>query len=193
MTRFLALILCALLTLPFSSGPARADLDGDDAVRILGGLAALYLLKEALERDQTRSERARPPVRSQPRGTYDHIHADGSGGGGWHSHPVGSPHAAAAHPARPLPVPAPVQVTRLPAPYEAPRDRVDVRLIPSQCRAALPNAIEVIEGHDATCMQNAVVLPGSLPPQCLRRAGGRALYEDRCLRAEGWSPRTARN
>ncbi|MGB3407467.1 MAG: hypothetical protein WBA67_08225, partial [Jannaschia sp.] len=166
--------------------PAQADLDRRDAARIIGGLAALYLLNDALEQSRqgqpdpqdqpsvARSRSAPPPVTS---GTYSHIHADGSGGGTWHEHPVGQSHATAPHP-----VATPPQVARDTPPYQPPVNRsVDIRLIPTQCRADATNPVEIIEGYDATCMQNAVVLPGSLPPQCLREVPSgtatRTVYE----------------
>lgn len=205
--RLRATLASLLLALPFSANPAAADLDRRDVVRILGGLAAVYVLSEALERDREREEaRARLPQATRPapqpaqRGeTYSHIHADGSGGGGWHDHTVGQNHATVPHPAAPVRRDPP-QVARqapTPAPLPTPRQSVDMRIIPTQCRTQAGNAIELADGYDAACMQNAVVLPGSLPPQCLRRVptadGTRAVYEGDCLRREGWSTRIARN
>ena len=202
-----------VLTLGLVTTPAAADLDRRDAVKILGGLAAIYILSEALKREQRDAQDQYAPLprpgaeprrgpQPQQSGTYSHIHGDGSGGGGWHEHPIGGDHARATHPTGPRPAqrPAPqTQVTRN-APAQtpvAPRGRVDIKLIPTQCRADSRNAVEVIEGYDAACMQNAVALPGSLPPQCLRAApgaeGARRIYEAQCLAREGWSTRVARN
>ncbi|PWJ17488.1 hypothetical protein [Jannaschia seohaensis] len=202
--------LFAALALALTPLPARADLDRDDAVKILGGLAALYLLNEAMRRNERRNgreEQSARPARTaqpgQPGETYSHVHADGSGGG-WHDHVVGIPHSQQRHGVpevtrAPLPPPAPLpEVARGPlpeAPLPAPPTRrpVEVKLLPEQCRADVSNAVEIIEGYDAQCLQNAVVLPGSLPPACLIRHPDRTLYEARCLRAEGWTTRLARN
>ncbi|TFL18110.1 hypothetical protein [Jannaschia formosa] len=211
-----AATLLTALSLALAPLPARADLDGRDAAKILGGLAAIYLLNEAIRREDRRApapqpqRTARTPQPGQPGETYSHIHADGTGGG-WHEHVVGIPHAQQRHDtapavarADPAPLPAPLplpEVTRSPLPDdplpELPRmpvERpVEVKLLPDQCRADVSNAIEVIEGYEAQCLQNAVVLPGSLPPHCIVRHPDRTIYEAACLRRDGWSTRLARN
>ena len=54
MTRpILAAILSAALALPATVTPAAAD--SRDVARVLGGLAVLYILKEAIERDRARA------------------------------------------------------------------------------------------------------------------------------------------
>lgn len=59
---FLALALC----MPLATGPAHAD--KRDVVKIISGLAAIYLLKEAIDRNRERDNdraavaRARPPA-----------------------------------------------------------------------------------------------------------------------------------
>ena len=211
--RLTALLAAAATVLTLAAAPASADLKRKDAVKILGALAALYIINEAQQRGRQRDLRRAPAPQPQPqpsRGTtraprsgetYSHIHADGSGGGDWHDHTVGVPHARAAHPApaaRPAPVAPPPQVTRAPLPDPLPlparpTDRVEIRLLPEQCRADVSNAIETIQGYDAACLQNAVALPGSLPPSCLLRHPDRTIYEAACLRREGWSTRLARN
>lgn len=204
-------LACAATALTLSAAPAAADLKKKDVAKVLGGIAAIYLLNEALQRERERDRRreaerrqaprttARAPAPGRPGETYSHIHADGSGGGGWHEHTVGVPHSQARHAPAPVPRPAPVpQVARQappsdPLPELPARRPVEVRLLPAQCRADISNAIETIQGYDAACLQNAVVLPGSLPPQCILRHPDRTIYEAACLRREGWSTRIARN
>ncbi|MEL6586895.1 MAG: hypothetical protein AAFY65_01585 [Pseudomonadota bacterium] len=50
----LAATLALALALPAATTPVRAD--AEDAARVVGGLVALYVLKEALERRQDRKE-----------------------------------------------------------------------------------------------------------------------------------------
>lgn len=181
-----AAFLSAALALPATTAPARAELDGRDLARILGGIATVYILKEAIEdRRERRDRRAAPVTRHAPRHSdrpvrrhYTHSH----GRFGAHTHRLGIDHARA-HPRR----------------HDGHRDRrrQEVRLIPQQCRRVLTTRTGPARGFGARCMQNAVARPGILPPDCLRRVetfhGTRYLYGGRCLRRNGWSHQTARN
>ncbi|WP_371155922.1 hypothetical protein [Jannaschia sp. 2305UL9-9] len=58
-----AAALSLTLALPMATTPAQAQIEGRHAAQILGGLAALYVLKEALDR---REERQATPVQRAP-------------------------------------------------------------------------------------------------------------------------------
>ncbi|WP_298437492.1 hypothetical protein [uncultured Jannaschia sp.] len=168
-----AAILSAAIALPATTAPARAD--AEDVAKVLGGLAALYILKEAVERNRER--RAAPVARApvhQPE-YYSHRHS----GLGAHSHRTGTDHTRA-HPHRDRPR----------------QDRRNVRVLPEQCYVTLRTDRGLVSGYGARCMQNAVARPGALPPQCIRQLrtdrGPRNIYGPRCLARDGWSPRTAR-
>lgn len=176
MTRpLLAAILSVALALPATVTPAAAD--ARDVAKVLGGLAAIYLLKEAIdrnrERDRARAEAANRARVHQPR-HYTHSH----GRSGTHTHRLGIDHTRA-HP-RPRPQ----------------GDRRDVKLLPDRCFRRFETPRGSIDGYGARCMQNAVARPGLLPPQCIEQVrtdrGPRNLYSARCLRRDGWAPRTAR-
>lgn len=66
----IAAALSLALVLPLTAAPAHAQLEGRHAAQIVGGLAALYVLKEALERrDATPAHRSpsyRAPARRAP-------------------------------------------------------------------------------------------------------------------------------
>ncbi|SFJ67916.1 hypothetical protein [Jannaschia pohangensis] len=56
----LAATLSLALALPMTTAPAHAD--NRDIAKVLGGLAALYILKEALDRDRDRGARVVQPT-----------------------------------------------------------------------------------------------------------------------------------
>ena len=72
MRQILVAALSLGLALPAMTAPARAD--SRDVARIVGGLAALYILKEAIERNRDRNtpvqrSHAPPPVEFHPQRT----------------------------------------------------------------------------------------------------------------------------
>lgn len=56
-----AAVLSIALALPLSTAPARAD--AEDVAKVLGGLATLYILKEALDRDNRVTVTRQAPAR----------------------------------------------------------------------------------------------------------------------------------
>ncbi|MCK0168563.1 hypothetical protein MWU52_13440 [Jannaschia sp. S6380] len=160
----LALVLAAMLAFA-PAAPARAD--SRDVAKVIGGLIALYALKEAL--DHRRESRAAPVQRRQ-------------------AAPIRPRDVAPARPRQNPTSPRPQQ-----RPYPLPRD--DVRLLPDSCHVTHRTAWGRVAGYGARCMQNAVARPGLLPPECIRRVetdrGRRNIYDPGCMRTAGWSPRTA--
>ncbi|MEM7711741.1 MAG: hypothetical protein AAF264_13550 [Pseudomonadota bacterium] len=163
----LAATLSLALALP-AAPPARAA-DAEDLAKIVGGLAALYVLKEVIE-NQRRTDNRIGTVRRAP----------------VYQPPIRRPHVYN----------APVHSDR---PVRRQHDRFgrhDVRLLPDRCYREVETRRGVVAGYGARCLQNRVARPGLLPPDCVRQVrtdrGLRNLYGPRCLRQQGWSPRTAR-
>lgn len=84
-----------------------------------------------------------------------------------------------------------------PAPAAPPRQSSTPRrnaalVAPAQCFVQGTDQVthQRYRGYIARCMQNNVVRPGSLPPQCITRVtthrGVRNIYQGRCLRHNGW-------
>jgi hypothetical protein len=167
--RVLAPILCLCLTAP---APAVAGPDAEDALKILGGLALIYVVGREIER--RRDGAARPGTLAR-RG------------------PVAAAPRIAPPPAMPPAVP-PVRASPIPAPRPAPA--AGMRLLPEQCWAVVEGPVERRGGYDADCTRNAVARPSALPARCLATVGGaagaRQLYDAACLVAEGWQTRVAR-
>ncbi|MEM7643333.1 MAG: hypothetical protein AAF366_12480 [Pseudomonadota bacterium] len=197
-------ILAATLSLALAfpaAHPAMAD-DAEDVAKVLGGLAALYILSQAINtQSDRRAEPVRrvesvrrapvftPTIRQRQQGN---LHWNGRY---WEQRPT----------IRQL------QEGRLrreghdwvqrPTIRQQHRHRQDlrrdVRILPDSCYREFDTRRGVVAGYGARCMQNRVARPGILPPQCIRqvrtdRDGTRNLYGPRCLRQQGWSPRTAR-
>ncbi|MEM7490923.1 MAG: hypothetical protein AAF390_17545 [Pseudomonadota bacterium] len=172
----LAATLSLALALPAATTPARADVDAEDVAKVLGGLAALYVLSRTLDNRTTRrNERVVAPVRRAP------IYGQPT-----YTQPI---RRAPVHSARPI-----LRQDR----HHRRDDRFhrDVRLLPDQCYREVDTRRGIVAGYGARCMQNRVARPGLLPPGCIVQVrtdrGTRNLYEPRCLRQAGWSPRTAR-
>jgi hypothetical protein len=148
--------IAALLALVLAQ-PAPA-VEAEDVAKIAAGLAALYLLGQAIERQGRDDIRPGRDVVARAPAPVDPLH-------------------------------------RSDRPRRRPAAQ-DIRLLPPTCRRDFEVAGDVLEGFDAACLQNRVARPGSLPPDCLRRVatsdGPRMIYGPHCLRAAGWSPRTAR-
>ncbi len=162
----IAATLSVALALPLATAPARADIDGDDVAKVLGGLALLYVLSETLQNDNRRStptRRAPAPVYLPPRPRQHDDRVRDRREGNWHR--------------------------------DDRRRHRDVRILPEQCYVTHRTRQGRVSGYSARCMQNAVARPGLLPPQCIRQLrtdrGPRNIYGPRCLRRDGWSPRTA--
>lgn len=170
----LAATLSIGLALPAAT-PAQAG-DAEDVAKIVGGIAALYILSQALENRNDRNVRRVAPV--QRAQTY-------------------SPHVRLREPERFLHQRERRGIITSTRPHQRPdRFRHDVRLIPDQCYREIDTRRGVVAGYSARCMQNRVARPGILPSQCISQVrtdrGIRNLYGPRCLRQQGWSPRTAR-
>ncbi|WP_299817655.1 hypothetical protein [uncultured Jannaschia sp.] len=175
----IAAIVALALALSFAA-PAQAD--RKDALRVIGGLVALYALSEIIERNRDGTAPDVPVARSRPA-------------------EVVLGRAAPTAPNRsPRPV-ARIEEDRLPPwdppfPYDTMPAPRETRILPEQCHDAARVPDGPVAGYEAACMRNAVARPGLLPPRCLRRIGTetnpKALYAARCLEAEGWTPRTAR-
>ena len=179
MFRILIVALLSLaLAVPFAPGAARAD--SKDVAKVVGGLIALYALKELIEHEQRRTpSRRTPPVAATRQA------------------PVAAPPASIPRQRTGSLAPArsPVPLPRAPAVDTTALPQGEVRLLPDRCFTTVDTQVERVSGYDAACMQSAVARPGSLPPDCLERlhsdAGPRTLYAPVCLRDRGWSPRTA--
>ncbi|GIT91496.1 hypothetical protein JANAI62_19530 [Jannaschia pagri] len=164
-----AAILSIALALPMTTAPARAD--AEDVAKVLGGLAALYVLKEAIDRrndrrdhSATRNQTHRPGVH------HHHRHRDGT----WHRHSGGNARHSHDH-----------------ARHTPPRHNNRVNRVPDRCARYLNTNRGQVLAYGARCMQRHVARPGSLPPQCIRRVntdrGLRTVYGRGCLRREGWA------
>lgn len=193
-------ILAATLTLALVLPAARPALanDAEDVAKIVGGLAALYILSQAIENRNDRRVRQAEPVRRAPTYTPSiqqrqrgNLYWDGRN---WVQRPTirqrqqGNLHWNGRNwVERPT--------IRQQNENRLHRDR-HVRIIPEQCYREFDTRRGVVAGYGARCLQNRVARPGILPPQCIRQIrtdrGIRNLYGPRCLRQQGWSPRTAR-
>jgi hypothetical protein len=168
--------LAVLLALP--GAPARPQqIDGQQAAQILGGLLALYGIKEALEdrddRDDDRREQARDdrwrheaPGYRYPRDRFEREweedRFDRRNDRGRHGWDRGPRH-----------------------------DRPGVVLYaPDRCRLTFSRGHGARTGYDARCMRLAVDRPNLLPRGCLMRAqttrGEQSVYARRCLDRAGW-------
>lgn len=164
------LAFALMLAVAVSAGaPARAD--SRDVAKVIGGLVALYALKELL--DEQREARAAPVQRREVARA-----------------PRRAPAAAAPRGAPPPSSPRPHR-----RPETAALPGGDMLLLPDACRVTHRTASGAVDGYGARCMQNAVARPGQLPPDCIRRLdtpdGPEAVYAPRCLRDAGWTSRTA--
>ena len=186
------ILIAAIAAVTFAlSAPTPARADKKDALKILGGIAALYALNEMIERNRDRRPAPDVPVGRQ---RVENAPVQGIAP----ADPLRAGRTAPARSQRPV---ARVEPDTLPPfdplfPYDTLPDAREVRILPDQCYDAVRTSIGPVAGYDATCMQNAVARPGTLPPHCIRRidteTDPKALYAARCLEAEGWTPRTAR-
>ncbi|PWJ17487.1 hypothetical protein [Jannaschia seohaensis] len=161
-----ALLLSAALALP--PGPAQAQLDGSQAAQILGGLLALYGLKEALEdRDDNRKERAAPAQRQEAHRQHGprpdrprQLQPYAGHGRSWDRHADRWPHR-------------------------------DARVAPRRCERPFQGRHGWQIGYGARCMWRSVDRPRLLPDVCLREVrtprGWRQVYPRACLRRAGWT------
>lgn len=163
-----AILLSAALALP-----ARAEISGREVGQILGGLATLYVLKEALERDGRRAERDRPQVRRHaPPPVYRYrVERPRNRGFAIGPPPRTYPGHDRFRPHRP--------------------DRRALRVVPEHCARPYRDGRGHGVGYGARCMWNSVGRPGLLPDDCLRRVhthrGPRHVYSQGCLRRWGWA------
>ncbi len=180
----IAAIVALVLTLPVAT-PAQAD--RKDALKVIGGLVALYALSEIIERNRDGADAAAPVARQR---VYDPPRTGVAPARSTPTAPTRSPRPVARVETETLPPYDPL------FPYDTLPDARETRILPDQCYDAVRTSAGPVAGYEAACMQNAVARPGILPPECIRRidteTGPKALYAARCLEAEGWTPRTAR-
>lgn len=175
--RLLSILVTAALVLTAAVRPAMAD--RKDALKVLGGLAALYVLNEALERNRESRDAsgngriATQATRGQPHAGGFRVHSHD--GLGEHAHLEGSDHEAAhagthadlsapvlARSARPVMRPRTagvprLETTRLPAPGEDP--------LVAEVRRALERDSGGAAGSRATGPNGTVIAaPAPLPP-----------------------------
>jgi hypothetical protein len=185
MIRILApFALAVLLALP--GAPARPQqIDGQQAAQILGGLLALYGIKEALEdrddRDDDRREQARDegwrdeaPGYRYPRDRFEREweedRLDRRNERDWHGRDHAPRHGWDRRPG-----------------HDRPRV---VLYAPDRCRLTFSRGHGARTGYDARCMRLAVDRPNLLPDACLTRGqttrGEQSVYARRCLDRAGW-------
>ena len=178
----LAALMSAALALSVATGPAgahetgfdhRHDRSGDAraAIAVLGGLAALYLIKERSDRKE--EEKREKAAEKEARKDRDdrlrgHERPGHRGRGpGWGDDD---------------------RRLRWDDAYD--------RVLPDDCYRSWSTREGLVSGYGARCLQQSVPDPAMLPPDCIsqiRTDGGiRNLYADRCLRRAGWTSRTAR-
>ncbi|UWQ18273.1 hypothetical protein [Jannaschia sp. M317] len=171
----LAAVLSLALALPLTTTPANAELSGREAAQLLGGLASIYILKEALDDRRDRRQVQHAPRRTDPL----HRHRDGTrhshGGPASHRHDRGYDRGQA-------------------------HDRGQRRLhrtVPDTCLARFETRNGPIRAFGQRCLSRHTIQPHTLPAQCLREVrtdrGWRKIYRPRCLNRHGWTIRAARH
>ncbi|MEM8824012.1 MAG: hypothetical protein AAGF30_10420 [Pseudomonadota bacterium] len=160
---FLAATLSVALALPAVTAPAHANPDAEDIAKVLGGLAALYVLSRALENRNVQNNRVIAPVRRAPVYTAPTRHRDLNRGRIHH------PRDRFDRNVRIIP--------------DSCYREVDTRrgVVAGYGARCMQNRVA-----------RPGILPPQCIRQVQTVRGPRNLYSPRCLRQQGWSPRTAR-
>ena len=189
--RFIAIILASAVAVTgLSSAPARAD--GDDVLKVLGGLAALAAIGVAIDRYDDRNKKAAPGYGYYSHGKRHRSHRHHHGHFGKHSHGHHGKHHhrhhrhdryandryAESYPDRKH--------------RDLPR-RVKRKLLPVACRVPARNKHGRFIAFPSFCLKSKFRYANALPQNCTTRAKlfnnnkRYKVYTEACLRQFGYT------